>query len=47
MDRLLAELTADELAEVPRYLYLFVRNGMPPDEADEWRRRMVAITSAS
>ena len=43
MDRLLAELTADELAAASEYLHLFARSGsMRPSEADEWRRRMLA-----
>ena len=45
MDALLAELSADELAAVSRYLYLFVCSGMmPPGEADEWRIRASAWT---
>ncbi len=43
MDRLLAELTADELAAASEYLHLFIRSStMPPNEADEWCRRIVA-----
>ena len=41
MDRLLAELTADELAAASEYLHLFVRSrNMTADELAEWHRRI-------
>jgi hypothetical protein len=42
IDALLAEMTAGELKYADRYIEFFESAGMPQDEADEWRRRILA-----
>lgn len=42
MDALLAEMTPSELKYADRYIEFFESAGMPQDEADEWRRRILA-----
>ena len=43
MDAALAELTREELARAPYWVYLVEQaGGMDEEEADVWRRRIVA-----
>ena len=39
---MLAGMTASELKYADRYIEFFESAGMPQDEADEWRRRILA-----
>jgi hypothetical protein len=42
MDASLAEMRPDEIRDAPWMIDVFERWNMPRDEADEWRRRIVA-----
>ena len=42
IDEMLAGMTASELKYADRYIEFFESAGMPQDEADEWRRRILA-----